>query len=51
MATTIKPLHDRVIIRRIDEASDKTAGGLYHSRHGEGKTAGRRSYRRRRRQI
>ncbi|MGI8787456.1 MAG: co-chaperone GroES [Pyrinomonadaceae bacterium] len=29
MATTIKPLHDRVIIRRIDDASDKTAGGLY----------------------
>jgi len=29
MATTIKPLHDRVIIRRIDESSDKTAGGLY----------------------
>ena len=29
MATTIKPLHDRVIIRRIDEASDKTAGGLF----------------------
>ena len=29
MATTIKPLHDRVIIRRVDEASDKTAGGLF----------------------
>ena len=29
MATTIKPLHDRVIVRRIDDASDKTAGGLY----------------------
>ncbi|MCY7375343.1 MAG: co-chaperone GroES [Pyrinomonadaceae bacterium] len=29
MATTIKPLHDRVIIRRIDDASDKTAGGLF----------------------
>ncbi len=29
MATTIKPLHDRVIIRRVDESSDKTAGGLY----------------------
>ena len=29
MATSIKPLHDRVIIRRIDDASDKTAGGLY----------------------
>jgi chaperonin GroES len=29
MATNIKPLHDRVILRRLDEASDKTAGGLY----------------------
>lgn len=29
MATTIKPLHDRVIVRRIDDASDKTAGGLF----------------------
>jgi len=29
MATNIKPLHDRVIVRRIDESSDKTAGGLY----------------------
>ncbi len=29
MATTIKPLHDRVILRRLDENSDKTAGGLY----------------------
>jgi chaperonin GroES len=29
MATTIKPLHDRVIVRRLDENSDKTAGGLY----------------------
>ena len=29
MATTIKPLHDRVIVRRLDENSEKTAGGLY----------------------
>ena len=29
MATSIKPLHDRVIVRRLDEGSDKTAGGLY----------------------
>jgi chaperonin GroES len=29
MATTIKPLHDRVIVRRVDESSDKTAGGLF----------------------
>lgn len=29
MATSIKPLQDRVIVRRIDDASDKTAGGLY----------------------
>ncbi len=28
MATTIKPLHDRVIVRRIEESSDKTAGSL-----------------------
>jgi chaperonin GroES len=29
MATTITPLHDRVIIKRLDDASDKTAGGLF----------------------
>jgi chaperonin GroES len=29
MATTIKPLHDRVIVRRIDDSSNQTAGGLY----------------------
>lgn len=29
MATNIKPLHDRVIIRRIEDGTDKTAGGLY----------------------
>src|SRR6187549_3445212 len=29
MATTIKPLHDRVIVRRLDETSNQTAGGLY----------------------
>lgn len=29
MATSIKPLHDRVIIRRIEDSTDKTAGGLY----------------------
>lgn len=29
MATNIKPLHDRVIIRRIEESADKTAGGLF----------------------
>ena len=29
MATTIKPLHDRVIIRRIEDSTDKTAGGLF----------------------
>ena len=29
MATNIKPLHDRVILRRIDDASNQTAGGLY----------------------
>ncbi len=29
MATNIKPLHDRVIVRRLDEASDRTAGGLF----------------------
>lgn len=29
MATTIKPLHDRVIIRRLDESAEKTAGGLF----------------------
>jgi chaperonin GroES len=29
MATTIKPLHDRVIVRRLDENSNQTAGGLF----------------------
>jgi chaperonin GroES len=29
MATNIRPLHDRVIIRRIEESTDKTAGGLF----------------------
>jgi chaperonin GroES len=29
MATSIKPLHDRVIVRRIDEAGNQTAGGLF----------------------
>src|ERR687893_735850 len=29
MATTIKPLHDRLIIRRIKNTTKKTAGGLY----------------------
>jgi chaperonin GroES len=29
MATNIKPLHDRVIIRRIEDSVDKTAGGLF----------------------
>ena len=29
MATKIKPLHDRVIIKRIEDSTDKTAGGLY----------------------
>ena len=29
MATNIKPLHDRVIIRRIEETNNQTAGGLF----------------------
>lgn len=29
MATTITPLHDRVIIKRIEDATEKTAGGLF----------------------
>jgi chaperonin GroES len=29
MATSIKPLHDRVIIRRIEDNTNQTAGGLY----------------------
>jgi chaperonin GroES len=29
MATTIKPLHDRVIIRRIEDTVNQTAGGLF----------------------
>ena len=29
MATNITPLHDRVIIRRIEDNVNQTAGGLY----------------------
>ncbi|MBV9215386.1 MAG: co-chaperone GroES [Acidobacteria bacterium] len=29
MATKITPLHDRVIIRRIEDSENKTAGGLF----------------------
>jgi chaperonin GroES len=29
MPTKIKPLHDRVIIKRIEESANKTSGGLY----------------------
>ncbi len=29
MATNITPLHDRVIIRRIEDNENKTAGGLF----------------------
>jgi chaperonin GroES len=29
MATNIKPLHDRVIIRRIEDSTNQTAGGLF----------------------
>ena len=29
MATNIKPLHDRVILRRIEETANQTAGGLF----------------------
>jgi chaperonin GroES len=29
MATRIKPLHDRVIVRRLEETANQTAGGLF----------------------
>jgi chaperonin GroES len=29
MATTITPLHDRVIVRRIEDNVNQTAGGLF----------------------
>jgi chaperonin GroES len=29
MATKIKPLHDRVIVRRIEDTTNQTAGGLF----------------------
>ena len=29
MATSIKPLHDRVILRRIEDSVNQTAGGLF----------------------
>jgi chaperonin GroES len=29
MATTIQPLHDRVILRRIEDNVNQTAGGLF----------------------
>src|SRR5260221_321970 len=38
MATNIKPLHDRVIIRRIEDSTDKTAGGLFITDTAKGTT-------------
>ena len=32
MATKIRPLHDRVIVKRIEE-EEKTKGGLYYPGH------------------
>ena len=29
MATNITPLHDRVLIRRIEDSTNQTAGGLF----------------------
>jgi chaperonin GroES len=29
MATNVTPLHDRVILRRIEDTNNQTAGGLY----------------------
>lgn len=29
MATTITPLHDRVIVKRIEDTTNQTAGGLF----------------------
>lgn len=29
MATNITPLHDRVILKRIEDSAEKTAGGLF----------------------
>ncbi|MCS6873122.1 MAG: co-chaperone GroES [Pyrinomonadaceae bacterium] len=29
MGVKIKPLHDRVLVKRIEEAVEKTAGGIY----------------------
>jgi hypothetical protein len=47
MATNIKPLHDRVIIRRIEGHYKSDCRRALYSRFGKGKTARRRSYRRR----
>jgi chaperonin GroES len=29
MATKVRPLHDRVLVKRIEEGLEKTAGGIY----------------------
>jgi Co-chaperonin GroES (HSP10) len=29
MATKIKPLHDRVIVKRLEETANQTAGGIF----------------------
>ena len=50
MATNIRPLHDRVIVRRIEEG-EQVRGGIIIPDSCEGKTPGRRSHRGRRRQI
>ena len=47
-AMNFRPLHDRVLVRRV-EAEEKTGRRDHHSRHRQGKAAGRRSRRRRHR--
>ena len=44
--TKFRPLHDRVVVRRID-AEEKTKGGIIIPDTAQGKATGRRSHRRR----
>ena len=47
--SNIRPLHDRVIVKRVKE-EEKTKGGHHHPRHRQGEADRGRSHRRRQRQ-
>ena len=46
MATiNIKPLADRVLVKRLDEAEEQQVGGDHHPGHGQGKAPRSRGHR------